>query len=229
MNPKLKPNNQTDLNLNLDVSTNTDQLSSQNQQMMLLMMEMGTDKEVLAALLEIAAVSIHHVRWLAGPIIVQKSPWSDTIPTWLLKAIYRDRLEQIFTEMETGEIGELATPAEVMACIYPASMDAPLYRDWVDVYMWCGNEVFTKHKRLPKGKTFWSIIGQNPPIQFSSIKQDYNQIARDIRRTVIAQAKQRGWGKKQKSKPKNKTATNLSTPPEKTPNLGNDIVQISLF
>ena len=215
-----KPANQTDLNLCLP--TNNTQLSRPSQQMMVLMMEMGINPEVIAALLEISAVSINHIRWLAGPIVVQESEWSHTLPYWLRKAIYRDRLEQIFTEIEAGKVGKLATPAEVMACIYPASLDAPMYRDWVDVYLWCGNEVFPKHKRLPKGKTFWQVVGQDPPIKFSSIKQDYHQIAKDIRLKVVQQAQQRGWGKRRQS-------TISTTSSQNQVAQSNEIVQISLF
>ena len=100
-----------------------------------LLLENGANKEVIAAMLEIAQFSIHHVRWLAGLVIVHQSLWMETLPKWLIEAIYLDRLERIFQEHEIGEIGVLATPAEVLACMYPATMEAPLHSDWVNVYL----------------------------------------------------------------------------------------------
>ena len=62
--------------------TNTRNSNNNTCKKLHLMLELGIDKEVIATLLEIAELSIHHVRWFASPIIVHKSSWSDTIPPW---------------------------------------------------------------------------------------------------------------------------------------------------
>lgn len=169
----------------------------------------GANKEVIAAMLEIAQFSIHHVRWLTRPVIVHQSLWMETLPKWLIEAIYLDRLERIFQEHETGEIGVLATPAEVLACMYPATMEAPLHSDWVNVYLWVGNEVFSKHQRLQE-TSLWQLLGEDRPVKFESIKSDFEQLAKDIRRKVVEAAKQRGWGKK----PLPSTTASQKSPPD---------------
>jgi hypothetical protein len=169
-------------------------LSTSTQPLMRLMLEMGLNKDAIATLLEIAQFPLAHVRWMAGPLVVRQSQWAETLPQWLIRAAYIERLEQIFAEREAGNVGQLATAAEVLACLYPATMDAPLHRDWVRVYLWAGNQVFVRHNRLAEGQTFWESIGERNPVEFSSIESDYRQLATQLRERAIAESKPRGWG-----------------------------------
>lgn len=189
------------------------------QKQLELLLKIGCSKEVIASLLEIGEFSIQHIRWFASPIIVHQSSWADTLPNWLITAIYQERLAQIFTEHEKGEIGELATPAEVLACLYPASMEAPMSSDWSRVYFWTGDVVMSKYNRLPPNQSFWDVIG-SPPISYNSIQYDFEYLARDLRQRCLAESKRRGWGKKRKSKP----TELITSPPSQS-----EIIQLSLF
>jgi hypothetical protein len=113
---------------------------------------------------------------------------------------YVTRTEQVL--VEAGVVGDLATPVEVFAFIYGVSLEIPLNREWTNIYLWCGNEVFTKHKRLKEGQTFWEMMaltGEHPPaaITLSDYEktQFYNRLARHIRRNVIRAAAERGVAK----------------------------------
>ena len=200
-------------------------LKPQLKKQMSIMLKMGINPQVIASLLEISQFSLHHIRWFASPIIVHQSAWSSALPQWIRQAIYSDRLEQIFTEHETAKIGELATATEVLACIYPASLDAPLHPDWINVYLWAGNEAMTKHNRLGDGRCFWELMGEHTPIKYHSIKADFERLARDIRKHCVTEGKRRGWGKSRKLKPS--TSTSSPTPSPDTPTTS--IIQLSLL
>lgn len=170
-----------------------------SKEILRLLMQVGA-RDIVAAYLEIGGFNRQHVRYLMGPTILHRSPWADTLPNWLLEAIHRDRLEVILLEHDEARVGEVATPTEVMAYMYPATMDAPMQRDWVEVYLWAGNDVLTRYNRLSEGKTFWEHVG-NSPISYHQIKNDYEQLARDIRRKVVQAAASRGIAKKQRVSP----------------------------
>lgn len=156
---------------------------------------LGMDKELIAQLLEFAEFRLAHIRYLAGLIIVSGGGWQDSIPSWLLKAIPVARFEAIATEVESGVVG-LATAEELLACLYPATMRAPMKHQWYQVYMYVGNEVLTKHKKLPPEQSFWELMNIAHPITYEDVKFDYNELARDIRKQVIKQAAARGVGKR---------------------------------
>ncbi|MEH2067890.1 MAG: hypothetical protein V7K47_06940 [Nostoc sp.] len=174
-------------------------LTPATQKMLLLMTEMELSKEVTAALLELADLELGHIRYIAGPVIVHRSAWMDCIPPWIFKAIAIDRLKLVFEEHRKGVVGSLATPAEVVAVMMPASYEAPMASRWTDVYLWACNEAIVAHNRLRDGvKDTWEIIGGRP-IHYNNIKDDYEHLARDIRTRVVEQAKERGWAKRTKS------------------------------
>ena len=84
---------------------NSTKLPDNTRKMLQILASLNTPKELLASLLEIAEFSLHHVRYLAGPLVIHRSPWSDTIPQWLKFACIQDRLELIFTEYEQDQEG----------------------------------------------------------------------------------------------------------------------------
>jgi hypothetical protein len=189
-------------------------------QQLQLLLEISGNKEIIATMLEIAEFNLNHIRWMAAPLIVHGNPWSATIPHWLPLAAYQERLEQIYQEHQNGTIGNQATAAEVLACIYPASLEAPMSHQWTNVYLWVGNEVMTKHKRLKAGQSFWEIVA-GQPVNFSQIKHDFAEIATDIRSRCVNEGKNRGWCKKRKNKQTSQQETVISSNVE--------FAQISLF
>ena len=165
-------------------------LEEHNRKMLEVMMDMGVNPAVVGALLEMAGYSKKHVRYLTGPIVVYDSPWKEDLPSWLPKAIYKERLERILAEEDAGYTGDLATPTEVVAYLHPASLEIPFSHEWTRVYLWAGNEAFRKHGRLPEGRTFWEIV-DSPPIELTRYERRYHlmRLQRDIRRSVVSAAK----------------------------------------
>ncbi len=194
-------------------------LTESTKKMLMGMMQLGCNKIIVSSMLEMAGVPNPFIQYLEGPVITHRCGWMDSIPPWVFNAVYVERLELIFKELEQGKPGTLATAAEVMACIYPASMEAPLMSHWADTYFWCGSVVIPRHRPdwCPSAQHFWNHIGQSNPIPFSRVKQDFEYIGRDIREKVIKHAP--------KPVPQGKSAPVKPEPPASEP----ETVQIDLF
>jgi hypothetical protein len=170
--------------------------SSSTLEMLRLLASLDVPRELLACMLEMAEFSMHHVRYLAGPLVMHRSSWGDATPGWLKVACVQDRFELILSEYEQEQVGDYATPTEALAYMMPATMEAPMHRNYVDLYLWSGNEVMKKHNRLPENATsFYELIGGHP-IEFSTVKNDFQDLSRSIRRSVVKHAAQQGWGKR---------------------------------
>ncbi len=182
--------------LQQDAGDEDTRCSSSTLEMLRLLASLDVPKELLACMLEMAEFSIHHVRYLAGPLVLHRSLGGDVIPKWLKAACVQDRFDLILSEYEQDQVGDYATPTEVLAYMMPATMEAPMHRNYVDLYLWSGNEVMKKHKQLPENATsFYELIGGHP-IEFSTVKNDFQDLSRSIRRSVVKHAAQQGWGKR---------------------------------
>jgi len=82
---------------------------------------------------------------LTDPIIVWPSPCQDTLPEWIKPAITMERLEQNMKALK-GE-RPTATDAEVLAYMYPLGLEAPLDRDWTQIYLYVATKVMSRHKQ----------------------------------------------------------------------------------
>jgi hypothetical protein len=170
--------------------------SSSTLEMLRLLASLDVPKELLACMLEMAEFSIHHVRYLAGPLILHRSLWGDVIPTWLKVACVQDRFDLILSEYEQDQVGDYATPTEVLAYMMPASFEAPMHRDYSDLYIWAGNEVMRKHNKLPEGAdNFYELI-EGHVIEFKTVKTEFHNLSRLIRQSVVKHSAQQGWGKR---------------------------------
>ncbi|MCB0081401.1 MAG: hypothetical protein KDE47_10735 [Caldilineaceae bacterium] len=167
--------------------------------------KLDANPQIMSLLMEMADLDRRLIRYMAGPVIIHKSPWAESLPAWVIPAIYADRADQIAQEVHEGTIGELATPLEVMAYMYPATLDTPLSYEWVQVYLYCGQEALAKHGKLPAGQTFaQAVLGEEQPLAL----MDYIQsqflmpLQRDIRRKVVQVAAERCVAKPSRSRPK---------------------------
>jgi hypothetical protein len=202
--------------------------------MLQILASLNTPKELLATLLEIAEFSVHHIRYLAGPLVIYGNSWSDTIPQWLKFACIQDRLELICNEYEQNQVGKYATATEVLTYMMPATYDAPLHRDYADLYLWVGNEVLTKYNKLPKDcQSFYEFIdgttsdtSNKSIIHFQQVKNDFHDISQSIRRSIVKHAAQEGWGKRRVNS-KSKIDSIENTPPPESSS--NSSVQMDLF
>lgn len=206
-----------------------DCLSPNTQELMKLLAQMGCNPGVFSLLFEMAQLPKELVFYMEGPVITHKSCWADTIPGWLLNAVYRQRMEQIFKELNSGKITKLATPAEVLCCIYPASFEGPLCSHWSDVYLWCGAQVIPTYNdkvSLQNADDFWAHVGSSP-ISFSRIKNDYEYIAWDIREKVVKNAASRC--KKATNSVSAKPSKSSKKPEKEYPAVQQAAFQVNLF
>ena len=81
---------------------------------------------------------------LTDPIIVCPSPWQDTLPEWIKPAITMERLIENMKALK-GET-PTGTDAEVLAYMYPRSLEAPLDSDWTQIYLYVSTKVMSRHK-----------------------------------------------------------------------------------
>ena len=167
--------------------------------------QLAANPHITSVLMAMAALDRRLVRYMAGPVILHRSPWAETLPAWVIPAIYADRAEQIAQEVREGTIGAFATPLEVMAYLYPATLDAPLAYEWVQVYLYCGQEALAKHGKLPAGQSFaQAVLGEEQPLALTDYIQSQFLVPlqRDIRRKVVQIAAERGVAKQSRSRPK---------------------------
>jgi hypothetical protein len=182
--------------LQQDAGNEDNRCSSSTLEMLRLLASLDVPRELLACMLEMAKFSIHHVRYLAGPLVLHRSLWGDVIPKWLKAACVKDRFDLILSEYEQEQVGDYATPTEVLAYMMPASFEAPMHRDYSDLYIWAGNEVMRKHNKLPEGTdNFYELIG-GPVIEFKTVKTEFHDLSRSIRQSVVKHAAHQGWGKR---------------------------------
>lgn len=168
--------------------------------------QLDANPQITSLLMEMAELDRRLVRYMAGPVIIHLSPWAETLPAWVIPAIYADRAEQIAKEVCNGTVGELATSLEVMAYMYPATMDAPLAYEWVQVYLSCGQQALTKHGKLPDGQTFAQVVlGEEQPLVLTDYieSQFLIPLQRNIRRKVVQFATVWGVAKQSRLYPKN--------------------------
>lgn len=208
-------------------STKGTKLSPNTLKLLQALAAIDAPKTLLACLLEMAEFSIHHIRYLAGPLVLHRSLWSDAIPEWLKFACVQDRLELVINEYEQDQIGDYATSAEVLTYMMPATMEVPMHREYVDLYIWAGNEVLQKHHRLPENcENFYELIGDRP-IEFSQIKTEFHDLSRSIRQSVVKHAAQQGWGKR-RDRTKTSSMKDINTTAA-TSDTSSSSVQRSLF
>jgi len=65
---------------------------------------------------------------LRSPVLTHSSSWADCIPERIIRRIPEARMINLMQEIE------MATDIECSAFIMTASMEAPLDRDWTDIY-----------------------------------------------------------------------------------------------
>lgn len=144
----------------------------------------GAGPAIVAGLLEQSGgFSRAQLRYLRGPIILERPAMFSELPPWLRAAIYPARLEAILEEQQTGRESDRATLTEALAFMHPISLDRPLDRNWHDIYLWTASQVLPQHGLLGTAAAFWAAA-QTDPIELNHFQQDHllAGLARHIRR-----------------------------------------------
>ena len=74
---------------------------------------------------------------LCDPIIVFPSPWQEDMPDWISPQIKLERLIMNMKAMNDGSVPVGDT--EVLAYMYPRTMESPLTEQWYRIYMYVFN------------------------------------------------------------------------------------------
>ncbi len=170
-----------------------------------LLAQMGMHRDLIAVLLELTGIPLPLLRYYAGPLVLHKTPWSESIPDWLKTACLSDRLDLIVEEHSNRIVGNYCTSTEVVAYMMGATFEAPLHHSYYNVYMWAAQETLTRHNRLPNGYNL-SELAEFSAVNFDSIQNDYHHLARAIRKSVVRHAASQGWGKRKLSQDKSADA-----------------------
>lgn len=84
---------------------------------------------------------------LADPIIVMPGGWGDTLPEWIRGQIKIERLlENMVANHEKREL--MATDAEAVAYLYTASLEAPIGRDWTQIYLYVAGKTMRAYNKV---------------------------------------------------------------------------------
>lgn len=173
-------------------------LTYENRQMIMVMAEMGMNKSVIAAMMEGCGIkfSKDQLRFLCGSVVQHGHMWNDTTPEWLFEKITAERLQILFDEYEEGKKeGWRVGHAELVAVMYPRTMEAPMSGAFSDIYLWASNHASSKHYGWSI-KEGWEKLGMaDYPVKDEDMKPkgryyyDYQRICGEIRRKVIKSAK----------------------------------------
>lgn len=75
------------------------------------------------------------------PIIAWPGGWMDTIPEKVKEQITIERLVMCMRVAKGEE--PTGTDAEALAYMYPRTMEAPMDREWTDIYLYLGTKVMS--------------------------------------------------------------------------------------
>jgi hypothetical protein len=148
--------------------------------MLKIMVKVGLRIEVARMVLRAINFDPRLIQYFGSPLVLFKLR---PLPEWLWIAVYQDRLEQIWSEQESGELSEQATLTEVFAYLYPASLDGPLSEDYTAVYVWCARQVYAKHES--------SQVDQNQPEGPHSAEREFAGTLSDHQRLSILEPLQK--------------------------------------
>jgi len=82
---------------------------------------------------------------ICDPVIVFPSGWQDTIPEWIFPEIKMQRLLDLMVQHREMDGAEpMASDLEVMAYMYPRSLEAPLGSDWTDIYLYVATQAMKR-------------------------------------------------------------------------------------
>jgi hypothetical protein len=163
---------------------------AQMRKRLIAMGSMGMNRAALCAFAEVFApglLTLDDSRYLRGPVVVHQNGWTETLPDWLPAMVSIERAEIVFAETSRSIVG----PAEIAAVMYPATMAAPMYSDYADLYIWATVKAHSRRKAISSDDAFREL-GSDPITDASVLEprgrlfETFRYLAQDIRRRVIA-------------------------------------------
>ncbi len=138
---------------------------------------------------------------ICDPIIVHRCAWGtrDMIPEWLRSQITLDRMIELMVARNEGR-DPIGTNSEALAYLIPASLEAPMDRDWAQIYLHVATVVMDgqKNKVVPDDIRV-DMLDRNQEDDLRGLKhwiyekrrQHRTEKATDIRKERLAEEKER--------------------------------------
>lgn len=122
------------------------------------------------------------LHYLAGSFCMGGNPGTDgRPPDWMLAAVSVERTKQIFEEYNSGTIGTLATPADVLVALYPPYYLMNCKPVMTEIMYWCMFQVMPKHAPDKMG----GLLLMAKPPSYDSIRYEYEELATLVRRKIV--------------------------------------------
>ena len=129
-------------------------------------------------------------RYLGGPLIQPRlNTWD--FPERLREIIPLARWIQVLRGLRDDDERDLASEEEALGYLSCASLEAPLNRDWCDIFFYLGLRVFPRWNMLPTGQSACEAIGLSHPIELNSSQvEELRHFRRWLREKIEANARQ---------------------------------------
>jgi ParB/RepB/Spo0J family partition protein len=134
--------------------------------------------------------TMSEARYLSGPLIQPRlNTWD--FPERLREIIPLARWIQVLRGLRDESEKDLATEEEALGYLSCVSLEAPLDRDWADIFMYLGLRVFPRWNMLPAGQSACEAIGLSHPVELNHQQaEDLHHFRRWLRQKIEAHGRQ---------------------------------------
>lgn len=154
------------------------------------MLDMGMRRDLADMLTEMAGnneeINADGHRYLHGPVVVHGSAWRDVVPQWMIQAVPAERYRILHGLMP----GYIVGPTELAAVMMPATMESPLYNEYVEMYCWAACKAVSQHygpesEAAQNARSITNTKDDDFLKPGGQYYYTYTELAHDIRRRVI--------------------------------------------
>lgn len=153
-------------------------------------MPMGVMGAVLAAFPRDPPIPIDVLRYTFGPLVFHNNGhhdglgWhtQDTLSRW------RPRVSIERLEILCGERPDIVSPAEIWLVMYNATMEAPLYHDITEIYLWASRRAYLAagHQKPALWDSNQMQVPTDEQIFDGNLSHEYRLLCQAIIRKVVA-------------------------------------------
>ena len=145
---------------------------------------------------------------LCDPIIVYPSGWQDTLPDWVKPQITLERLIMNVKVIKEG--GVPVGDTEVMAYIYPRTMEAPMSEQWFRIYMYVFNQAMKfKKTEVPEDLKSETLVDWD--------MRELNDLKRWIYQQRVKHRKEKARGERRQAREESETKDGSTESPRGEP------------
>jgi hypothetical protein len=144
-------------------------------------------------------LSLAEQRYLAGPLVQPRLNGWD-FPDRLRAIVPAARILQVLRGQTDDVERDLASEEEALGYLSCISLDAPLDRDWAEIFFYLSQQVLPRW-RFIQGEAVHAVLGYDRPIALNSSQaEDLRHLRRWLRRTIENGAKAKGLRKSDRNR-----------------------------